>query len=133
MALGWATHYCLGSELARLETKIRLQEALRRLPELRMDTSKPFRRIAGIVDSVTEAHFTFVGHNYALDRDQEFHDMQYVILGQDQPIVESQRPEELPVDLTAEMHVKGADAGTVEYRRWLISIANGQIALAPTG
>ena len=25
--------------------------------------------------------FTFVGHNYALDRDQESHDMQYVILG----------------------------------------------------
>ena len=59
LALGWATHYCLGSELARLETKILLQEALRRLPGLRMDTSKPFRRIAGIVDSVTEAHFTF--------------------------------------------------------------------------
>ena len=76
--------------------------------------------------------FTFVGRNYAFDRDQEFHDMQYVILGQDQPIVESQRPEELPVDLTAEMHVKGADAGTVEYRRWLISIAGGEIALAPT-
>ena len=59
LALGWATHHCLGSELARLETKILLQEALRRLPGLRMDTSKPFRRIAGIVDSVTEAHFTF--------------------------------------------------------------------------
>ena len=75
--------------------------------------------------------FTFVARNYALDRDQEFHDMQYVILGQDQPIVESQRPEELPVDLTAEMHVKGADAGTVEYRRWLINIADGTIALTP--
>ncbi len=59
LALGWATHHCPGSELARLETKILLQEALRRLPGLRMDTSKPFRRIAGIVDSVTEAHFTF--------------------------------------------------------------------------
>ena len=59
LALGWATHYCLGSELARLETKILLQEALRRLPGLSMDTTKPFRRIAGIVDSVTEAHFTF--------------------------------------------------------------------------
>ena len=58
--------------------------------------------------------------------------MQYVILGQDQPIVESQRPEELPVDLTSEMHVKGADLGTVEFRRWLISIAEGTIALAPT-
>ena len=76
--------------------------------------------------------FTFVARNYALDRDEEFEAMQHVILGQDQPIVESQRPEELPVDLTAEMHVKGADAGTVEYRRWLISIADGTIELAPT-
>ena len=59
LALGWATHYCLGSELARLETKILLQEALHRLPGLRMDTSKPFERIAGIVDSVTEAYFLF--------------------------------------------------------------------------
>lgn len=32
---------------------------LRAASGLRMDTSKPFRRIAGIVDSVTEAHFTF--------------------------------------------------------------------------
>ena len=59
IALGFGTHYCLGAELARLETKILLEEALTRLPELRMDTSKPFRRIAGIVDAVTEAHFTF--------------------------------------------------------------------------
>lgn len=59
LALGWATHYCLGSELARLETRILLQEALRRLPGLRMDADRPFRRIAGIVDAVTEAHFTF--------------------------------------------------------------------------
>ena len=76
--------------------------------------------------------FTFVARNYAYDRDEDFHEMQYVILDQDQPIVESQRPEELPVDLTAEMHVKGADLGTVMYRRWLISIADGDISLAPT-
>lgn len=57
--LGFGTHYCLGAELARLETKILLEEALTRLPGLQMNTSKPFRRIAGIVDAVTEAHFTF--------------------------------------------------------------------------
>ena len=63
--------------------------------------------------------FTFVGRNYAFDRDQEFHDMQYVILGQDQPIVESQRPEELPLDLTEELHVRGPDAVAVAYRRFM--------------
>ena len=59
IALGFGTHYCLGAELARLETRILLEEALKRLPGLRMDANRPFRRIAGIVDAVTEAHFTF--------------------------------------------------------------------------
>ena len=58
-ALGWAKHHCLGAGLARLETQILLEEALPRLPGLRMDESKPFTRYAGLVDSVTEAHFTF--------------------------------------------------------------------------
>ncbi|MCY4087695.1 MAG: cytochrome P450 [Actinomycetia bacterium] len=59
IALGWAKHHCLGAELARLETRILIEEALRRLPGLRMDESKPFSRYAGLVDSVTEAYFTF--------------------------------------------------------------------------
>jgi hypothetical protein len=37
--------------------------------------------------------------------------------------VESQRPEELPIDLSAELHVRGADKVSLEYRRWLIELA----------
>lgn len=48
-----------GAELARLETRILLQEGLRRLTDLRLDETKPFERYAGIVDGVTEAMFTF--------------------------------------------------------------------------
>jgi cytochrome P450 len=59
LAFGWAKHVCLGKDLARLEMKIQLQEALHRLPGLKMDMDKPFHRYAGIVDSVTEAHFDF--------------------------------------------------------------------------
>ena len=33
-ALGWGKHFCLGGDLSRLETRILLQEALRRLPGL---------------------------------------------------------------------------------------------------
>jgi hypothetical protein len=54
-----AKHICLGSQVARLETRILLQEALRRLPDLHMDDGKPFKRFAGVVDGVTEATFLF--------------------------------------------------------------------------
>jgi cytochrome P450 len=59
IGLGHGKHYCLGAELARLETRILLQEGLRRLPGLRLDETKPFERYAGIVDGVTQAMFTF--------------------------------------------------------------------------
>jgi cytochrome P450 len=59
MALGWGKHFCLGGDLSRLETRILLQEALRRLPELTFAADRPFERFAGIVDGVTEAYFRF--------------------------------------------------------------------------
>jgi phenylpropionate dioxygenase-like ring-hydroxylating dioxygenase large terminal subunit len=40
------------------------------------------------------------------------------IFAQDRPILESQRPELLPLDLAAELNVR-ADRATVVYRRWL--------------
>ena len=40
------------------------------------------------------------------------------IFGQDRPILESQRPELLPLDLAAELNVR-ADRTAVMYRRWL--------------
>jgi len=68
--------------------------------------------------------FWFVGRNYALDHpDQEFIDFEELILEQDRPIVESQRPEELPIDLSAELHLKGVDRVSLEYRRWLVELA----------
>jgi len=41
---------------------------------------------------------------------------------QDRVIVERQRPEELPLDLSEELHLKGPDAGTLQYRRMLAQI-----------
>jgi len=68
--------------------------------------------------------FTFVTRNFDLDSpDQQYVDNDTTIIGQDKPIVESQRPEELPVDLSAELHIRGADRVSVEYRKWLIEIA----------
>jgi phenylpropionate dioxygenase-like ring-hydroxylating dioxygenase large terminal subunit len=46
----------------------------------------------------------------------------YVIFEQDRPVVEAQRPEELPLDLREELHLRGPDACTLEYRRYLSRI-----------
>ena len=45
-----------------------------------------------------------------------------LILEQDRPVVESQRPAELPIDLTAELHVRGPDAVAVAYRRFMAEV-----------
>lgn len=68
--------------------------------------------------------FSFIGRNFALDKDDEaFVAFEQVILDQDRPVVESQRPEELPVDLSAELHIRGVDKVSLEYRRWLVELA----------
>ena len=43
------------------------------------------------------------------------------ITSQDIPVVESQRPERLPLDLQAELHLR-SDRIAVAYRRWLRSM-----------
>jgi len=57
--------------------------------------------------------------NYAADvPDAEIRSYQDKITGQDVPIVESQRPERLPLDLQAELHLR-SDRIAVAYRKWL--------------
>ena len=70
-------------------------------------------------------NFTWNARNYELDpaADQGFVDFQQVILEQDRVVVESQRPEELPIDLSEELHIKGVDRVSIDYRRWLGEIA----------
>jgi vanillate O-demethylase monooxygenase subunit len=63
--------------------------------------------------------------NYDLDprSDHKFIDFNELVIGQDRPIVESQRPEELPVDLSDELHIRGVDRVSLEYRKWLTEFA----------
>jgi vanillate O-demethylase monooxygenase subunit len=70
-------------------------------------------------------NFTWNARNYDIDpaRDQSFIDFQQLILEQDRVVVESQRPEELPIDLSEELHIKGVDRVSIDYRRWLGEIA----------
>jgi phenylpropionate dioxygenase-like ring-hydroxylating dioxygenase large terminal subunit len=69
--------------------------------------------------------FSFCARNYDLDpaRDDDYVAFQETILEQDRVVVEAQRPEELPVDLSAELHVRGVDRVSLDYRRWLGEIA----------
>jgi phenylpropionate dioxygenase-like ring-hydroxylating dioxygenase large terminal subunit len=63
--------------------------------------------------------YALLARNYALDTpDQTFRDFQNAIFAQDEAILVSQRPEELPLDLAAELHIR-SDRLAIAYRRWL--------------
>jgi phenylpropionate dioxygenase-like ring-hydroxylating dioxygenase large terminal subunit len=68
--------------------------------------------------------FLVICRNFPLT-DQELEErmaLDLLILEQDRPVVESQRPAELPLDLAAELHVRGPDAVAVAYRRFMAEI-----------
>jgi vanillate O-demethylase monooxygenase subunit len=61
--------------------------------------------------------YCLVARNYNLEQDDAIvRDFERVIFAQDQRVVESQRPEAVPFDLAAELHLR-FDAVAVAYRR----------------
>jgi phenylpropionate dioxygenase-like ring-hydroxylating dioxygenase large terminal subunit len=67
-------------------------------------------------DEVDSLAWMWMAMNYEPQASMvEFQDM---IFGQDRPILESQRPELLPLDLQAELHLR-SDRTAIAYRRWL--------------
>ena len=71
----------------------------------------------------TDAYLMFV-RNHALDTpDSEFDYFANRVNEQDRRIIESQRPEQIPVDLREELHIKVPDAPTIAFRRVLAQIA----------
>lgn len=64
--------------------------------------------------------YRLAGRNYRdAKSDDELNAQHRRIFEQDKRIVESQRPEELPLDLSEELHLRGPDTAAVEYRRRL--------------
>jgi hypothetical protein len=62
----------------------------------------------------------FLARNYALDESNEkFRKFSMEVAEQDRVIVESQRPEDLPLDLSEELHLRGPDNCAVVYRRMM--------------
>jgi vanillate O-demethylase monooxygenase subunit len=67
--------------------------------------------------------------NWSADEgDPERVEFDRIVRTQDQQIVERQRPELLPLDLTEELHLRGTDAGALEYRRLLRRIGVAWVA-----
>jgi vanillate O-demethylase monooxygenase subunit len=64
--------------------------------------------------------YRLAGRNYRdVKTDEELNARHRRIFEQDKRIVESQRPEELPLDLAEELHLRGPDTPALEYRRRL--------------
>lgn len=56
--------------------------------------------------------------------DGSFIDFTHTIMEQDRVVVESQRPERIPLDLRAELHLKVPDASGIAFRRMLAGIGD---------
>jgi phenylpropionate dioxygenase-like ring-hydroxylating dioxygenase large terminal subunit len=64
--------------------------------------------------------FRLSGRNYRDSlSDEELNKKHQTIFEQDRVIVESQRPEELPLDLAEELHLRGPDSAGLQYRKAL--------------
>jgi phenylpropionate dioxygenase-like ring-hydroxylating dioxygenase large terminal subunit len=71
------------------------------------------------VDEFESIAWMTIGINYGQDvPEEQLTGFQEKIVRQDIPIVESQRPERLPLDLQAELHIR-SDRIAIAYRKWL--------------
>jgi phenylpropionate dioxygenase-like ring-hydroxylating dioxygenase large terminal subunit len=70
-------------------------------------------------DAFNSTAWMWMAMNY--EPDTSMIDFQDRIFAQDRPILESQRPELLPLDLQAELHLR-SDRTAIAYRRWLKEI-----------
>jgi phenylpropionate dioxygenase-like ring-hydroxylating dioxygenase large terminal subunit len=71
------------------------------------------------IDRGRSRSWAILGMNYAPEMSlEEMTEFQDTITRQDIPVVESQRPELLPLDLQAELHLR-SDRTAIAYRQWL--------------
>jgi phenylpropionate dioxygenase-like ring-hydroxylating dioxygenase large terminal subunit len=92
--------------------------------------------IAAPLDTTTTHVYQFIARNHktavALQgqgREQAEADVTAaveVVMAQDRAVVESQRPEQIPLDLKDELHLKVPDATGIAYRRLLARIAGSE-------
>ncbi|ANY66670.1 (2Fe-2S)-binding protein [Paenibacillus sp. BIHB 4019] len=85
------------------------------------DSKQEFSFFMSVVQEKEEQTKVFMLHarNYELDQsDEPYIQFLNIVMQQDIDVIESQKPELLPLDLQEEMHLK-SDALSIAYRRWL--------------
>ena len=98
-----------------------------RYPEHGPDAKHVLFNIAAPISAKQMRVFFFLARNFDHHvPNEELLAWEDTILAQDRPIVESQQPEELPLDLGAELHVQ-ADSMTIAYRRELAALGLGAL------
>jgi len=81
--------------------------------------------VAAPTTAKTTDLYVWIVRNHSFDQpDSAFKDFTDRIMEQDRVVVESQRPEELPVALREELHIKVPDAASIAYRRQLSKYAD---------
>jgi phenylpropionate dioxygenase-like ring-hydroxylating dioxygenase large terminal subunit len=81
--------------------------------------------IATPIDHTTTRLYAFMARNHSLDKpDSAFAEGFDTLTEQDRVIVESQRPEQIPVDIREELHLRHPDAASILYRRLLGDVHN---------
>jgi phenylpropionate dioxygenase-like ring-hydroxylating dioxygenase large terminal subunit len=112
--LVWETTYHLFLPFA-----VRLWE---RFPDKGEDAYHVVFNVAAPVSARKMRAFFFVCRNFDFDVPaHEIMDWEGQVMNEDKAIVEGQRPEELPLDLAAELHVQ-SDRMTIAYRRQLADL-----------
>ncbi len=72
------------------------------------------------IDEIETRIHVMVSRNHSLDRDDsEFTGGFGIVMLQDQVIVETQRPEQIPIDISEELHIRMPDQHAILYRRML--------------
>jgi hypothetical protein len=78
--------------------------------------------VAQPVSATRSTGYCYQSRDFDLDgADQPYADFQEFLAEQDRLVVESQRPEELPIDLSAELHLS-FDRVAIAYRRALADL-----------
>ena len=96
-----------------------------RYPEKGDDATHIIFDCASPVSAKRMRVFFFIARNFDPDTpSEELMTWESKILSEDRPVVQSQRPEELPIDLAEELHVQ-ADRMTIAYRKELAKLGLG--------